>query len=171
MGHWIPGGSDGKEPTCNAGDPGSIPGSGRSPEGNGYPFQCSCLESPMDRGAWRATQSTGSQRDTTEWLTYTHTGYLQLPWGFSGKESSCLCRRRELDPWIRKTPWRKKWWPTPVILAWEIPWARSTTVHGGHKMLSQTWLSNLTTKTCQRLVLRIMWESRSQSLNSINLRI
>ena len=52
----IPGGSDNKESAYNAGDPGSIPGSGRSPgEGNGYPLQYSCLENPMDRGAWRAT--------------------------------------------------------------------------------------------------------------------
>ena len=49
-------GSDGKEFACNAGDPGSIPGSGRSPgEGNGYPVQYSCLENRMDRGAWWAT--------------------------------------------------------------------------------------------------------------------
>ena len=46
----------GKEPACNAGNTGSIPGSGRSPgEGNGNPLQYSCLENPMDRGAWRAT--------------------------------------------------------------------------------------------------------------------
>ena len=46
----------GKESACNAGDPSLIPGSGRSPgEGNGYPLQYSCLENPMDRGAWRAT--------------------------------------------------------------------------------------------------------------------
>ena len=52
----IPGGSDSKEPTCNVGDPGLIPGSGRSPgEGNGNPLQYSCLENPMDREAWRAT--------------------------------------------------------------------------------------------------------------------
>ena len=51
----FPGGSDGKEFTCNAGDLGSISGSGRAPgEGNGYPLQCSCLENPMDRGAWWA---------------------------------------------------------------------------------------------------------------------
>ena len=50
------GGSDGKESICNAGDPGFIPGSGRSlGEGNGYPFQYSCLENSMDRGAWWAT--------------------------------------------------------------------------------------------------------------------
>ena len=41
---------------ANAGDLGSIPGSGRSPgEGNGHPLQYSCLENPMDRGAWQAT--------------------------------------------------------------------------------------------------------------------
>ena len=44
-----------KESACNAGDLGSIPGSGGSPgEGNGNPFQYSCLENPMDRGAWQA---------------------------------------------------------------------------------------------------------------------
>ena len=48
----FPGGSDGKVSACNAGDPGSIPGSGRSPgEGNGTPLQHSCLENPMDGGA------------------------------------------------------------------------------------------------------------------------
>ena len=46
----------GKESTCNAGNMGSIPGSGKSPgEGNGNPLQCSYLENPMDRGACRAT--------------------------------------------------------------------------------------------------------------------
>ena len=49
----FPGGSDGKASACNAGDPGSIPGSGRSPgEGNGNPLQYSCLENSMDGGAW-----------------------------------------------------------------------------------------------------------------------
>ena len=47
------GGSDGKVSVYNAGDPGLIPGLGRSlGEGNGNPFQYSCLENPMDRGAW-----------------------------------------------------------------------------------------------------------------------
>ena len=49
------GGSDGKEFTCNAGDPGSIPGSGRCPGGGqDNPLQYSCLENPMDGGAWKA---------------------------------------------------------------------------------------------------------------------
>ena len=51
----FPAGSDSKESACNAGDPGLIPGSGRSlGEGNGNPVQYSCLENPMDGGAWQA---------------------------------------------------------------------------------------------------------------------
>ena len=50
------GGSDDKEPACNVGDLGSIPGSGRSPgEGNSYPLQSSCLGNFRGRGAWQAT--------------------------------------------------------------------------------------------------------------------
>ena len=50
------GGSNDKESSCNAGDLGLIPGSGRSPgEGKGYPLQYSCLENSMDRGVWWAT--------------------------------------------------------------------------------------------------------------------
>ena len=50
------GSSDGKESACNVGDPGLIPGSGRSPgEGNGNPLQYSCLENPMNGGVWQAT--------------------------------------------------------------------------------------------------------------------
>ena len=46
----------GKKSSCNAGDMGSIPGLGRSPgEGNGNPLQYSCLENPMERGAWGIT--------------------------------------------------------------------------------------------------------------------
>ena len=52
----FPGGSDGKESTCNSGDLGSIPESGRSPgEGNGYPVQYSCLKNSMERRTWQAT--------------------------------------------------------------------------------------------------------------------
>ena len=52
----LPGGLDDKESVCNAGGPGLIPGSGRSPgEGNGYPLQYSCLEHPVGRETWQAT--------------------------------------------------------------------------------------------------------------------
>ena len=56
MKNGFPGGSDGKESACNAGDLGLIPGSRRSlGEGNGNPFQYSCLKDLIDRGAWQAT--------------------------------------------------------------------------------------------------------------------
>ena len=70
------GGSDGKESACNAGDPGSILGLGRSPgEGNGYPLQFSCLKNSMDRGAWRATVHRVTDSDTTD----TRGGILPTP--------------------------------------------------------------------------------------------
>jgi len=75
----FPGGSNGKESVCNAGDTGLIPESGRSPrEENAYPLQNSYLENSMDRGAWKATVhefATGS--DTIERLnniTYVFSG-------------------------------------------------------------------------------------------------
>ena len=49
-------GSDGKESACNSGDPVSVSGLRQSPgEGNGNSLQYSCLENPMDRGAWQVT--------------------------------------------------------------------------------------------------------------------
>ena len=54
--YGLPCSSDGKESACNAGNPGLIPGLGRSPgEGNGNPLQYSCLENSMDRGVWLAS--------------------------------------------------------------------------------------------------------------------
>ena len=67
----FPCGSEGKESVHNAGDPGSTPGLGRSPgEGNGYPLQCSCLEKPMDKGAWWAIYPwVHKESDTAERLS------------------------------------------------------------------------------------------------------
>ena len=54
----FPGGSEIKASACNARDPGSIPGSGKSPgKGNGIPLQYSCLENSMNRGAWQTTSA------------------------------------------------------------------------------------------------------------------
>ena len=64
----FPDGAHGKESTCQSGDVrdmGSIPGLGRSPgEGNGNPLQYSCLESPMDKGAWQETVHGGLKSQT-----------------------------------------------------------------------------------------------------------
>ena len=68
----------GKESACSAGDPGLIPGSRRSPGGgHGNPLQYSCLENPMDRGAWRATVHgiAKSQTRLKPLSTHTHTLY------------------------------------------------------------------------------------------------
>ena len=72
----FPGGSDGKESTCNAGDPGSIPGLGRSPAGrHGNSFRYSCLENPHSQRSL-AAPSTGSQRVRLDQVTNTFTFLL-----------------------------------------------------------------------------------------------
>ena len=64
---------------CNAGDPGLIPGLGRSPgEGNGNPLQYACLENPMDRGAWWATVH-GVAKSQTRLSDFTFTFTRVLP--------------------------------------------------------------------------------------------
>ena len=66
----FPGDSDGKESAYNARDPGSIPGSGRSPEeGNGILFQYSCLEKPTDKSSLVDSVHEVTEPDTTERLT------------------------------------------------------------------------------------------------------
>ena len=42
--------------------------------------------------------------------------WVGLPWWLSSKEPTCQCRRPQVDPWVGKTPWRKKWQPTPAFL-------------------------------------------------------
>ena len=79
--------SDSKESACNAGDLGSIPGSGRSPgEGNVNPFQYPCLENSMDRGAY-GLQSMGSQRAGHKWATNIHIHIQER----NLKKNICIC--------------------------------------------------------------------------------
>ena len=129
----FPGGSDGKESTCNAGDLCSISGLGRSPgEGHGSPVQYSFLENFMGRGAWWATiQSMGLQRVRHEWVTehiHTHPLMWGFPSGAGGKEPTCQCRRCKrlvFDPWVGKIPRRRQWYPTPVFFPGKFHGQRS----------------------------------------------
>ena len=118
------GGSEGKASACNAGDLGSIPGSGRPPgEGNDNPLQYSCLEkshglrSLIDYSPWDSKES-----DITEQL---HFHFHFSPGGARGKDSAFQCRRSkrcEFDAWVRNILWRRNYQTPPVFLAWGIPW-------------------------------------------------
>ena len=84
----FPGGAEVKASACNVGDLGSIPGLGRSPgEGNVNTLLYSCLENPMDGGAWWATIH-GSQRVRHDWATSLS---LSLYWFVSIKEIFVMC--------------------------------------------------------------------------------
>ena len=91
--------STGKESACNSGDLGLIPGLERSPgEANGYPLQYSGLENPMDCIVYWVTKR-------HDWVTFTLTFIcIHIPWCFSGKESTCQCRKSGFSPCIRKIP-------------------------------------------------------------------
>ena len=110
----FPSGSNGKESACIAGDLGWIPGLGRSPGGGrGSPFQYSCLEKPMDIGAWWATVYRVTESDTTEGLS---TAQQYLFWASQAalvvknlSASAGDFKRCRFDPWVGKIPWRRKW--------------------------------------------------------------
>ena len=122
------GSSNGKESSCNVRDPGSIPGSGRSPrEGNGYPLQCSCLENSMDRGACRL-QFMGWQRvDTTERLTHTCIFYC------IDHVTMCSCSA------MSDSLWSHGLWPTRLCCLWEFT-SKSTGL-GCHFLLHGIFLT------------------------------
>ena len=79
-----------KNPPANAGDSGSIPGSGRSPEGrHGNPLQYSCLGNPMDRDAWQATVHGVAKNQTRLKRLSSSSSFLSGASPQSGKESTC----------------------------------------------------------------------------------
>ena len=103
------GGSDGKESACNAGDLGSIPGSGKSlGEGNGNPLQYSCLGNPMGGGTWQATVH-GVTKGRTRLSDFT----------------SLYSRRCCFHPPVGKVLWSRKWQPIPVLLPGKFHGQRS----------------------------------------------
>ena len=105
----FPGGSDGNTSVYNVGDLGSIPGLGRFPgEGNDNPLQYSCLENPMDGGAWCRLLSMGSQRVRHDWVTSLHSriaGRFFTVWVIK----SILIKMYEVKllsrVWLFATPW------------------------------------------------------------------
>ena len=129
----FPGGSGGKESACNAGEPDSIPRSGRSlGEGNDNPLHYSCLENSMDRGAWwamihRVTKS-------WKWLSDFHFPLFKEKMGFQGgtgdKEPTCQCRRDVAQSLGWEEPLEEDVATHFSILVWRIPidrGARQTT--------------------------------------------
>ena len=112
----FPGDADNKESACNSGDPGLISLLWRSPgEGNGNLLQYSCLENPMDRGAWWATVPRVAKSWTRlKWLsTHACFSYGGFPGGASCKEPTrqCQCRRckrHRFNPWVGKIPSRRE---------------------------------------------------------------
>ena len=106
--------SGAKESACNAGDPGLIPGLGRSPgEGNGYPLWYSCLENPIDRGAWWAIVHGVTELD----MTNTHC--------FESPSFSCLpeqCGEQQFQETVLKSPS----YSVQSGLSWASPCASSS---------------------------------------------
>ena len=126
----FPHSSVGKESAYNAGDPGLIPGSGRSPgEGNGNPLQYSCPENPMDRGAWQASVhgvtrvrynlATKPLPPFSYWASQVVL-VVKNPPATSGRR-----KRLGFDPWVGKIPWRRAQQITLVLLPRESHGERS----------------------------------------------
>ena len=111
-----------KEPACNAGDVGLIPGLGRSPGGgHGNPLEYSCLEKPMGRGAWRATvhsvaksQTQVKQLSMHAQLTYRASLVAQVVKNPPAMQETQVQSLDWVDPWIRKHL------PVPVFLPGEF---------------------------------------------------
>ena len=100
----FPGGSNGKESACSAGDPGSVSGSARSPgEGNGNPLQYSCLENAMEGGAWWASApGVARSRTALKGLTCTCSEACAVsvaPRACSGRSGRGLSPQRLLGLW------------------------------------------------------------------------
>ena len=135
-----------KESACCAGDPGSIPGSGRSPgEGNGTPLQDACLENLMDRGGWWAAVHgvAKSQARLSDW--HNATIYLSLhKWTF--EEEMATSSR---------------------ILAWRIAWIEEpgSLQSRGSQRVRHNWMTNTTTTNELDWVALYLWRKYKKGLS------
>ena len=140
----FPCGSAGKEPTCNVGDMGSVPGLGRSPgEGKGYPLQYSVVENYMNCIVH------GVAKSQTRLSNFHFTSLFSIMWHFKLAsvllnelprwyqwQRMCLSMQRTQKTWIwylgQKYPWSRKWHPTSEFLPGKFHRQRSlgATVHG-----------------------------------------
>ena len=119
----FPGGSAGKESTCNAGDLDLIPGLGRSPgEGKGYQLQCSGLEYYLDCIVHGVTKN---QTQLSDFHFHCSLEPEHRNDYDDGSQVALMVKdppanagelRHRFNPWVRKIPWRKAWQPTPVFL-------------------------------------------------------
>ena len=119
----FPGGSDGKVSACNVGDPGSIPGLGRSPgEGNGNPIQYACLENPRDRGSWWAAVCGVAQ---------SRTQLKRLSSSSSSSRASLIAQLVKNPPAMQENLVQFLVWEDPLekgmatyssVFTWRIPW-------------------------------------------------
>ena len=145
----LPWGLSGKESACNAGDMGSIPGSGRSPgEGSGNPLQYSCLGNPMDRGAWWAPVH---GVDCKELVTKPNcaSSSNHLYWCPIAEPhvalSTCLCSQGPGGEAVQGT-WEASGWSFLIILhdvlCIHLAWCAAD-----YGIASRTWLGNWTATT------------------------
>ena len=130
----FPGSSDGKASAYNAGDLGSIPGSGRSPgERNGNPLQYSHLENPMDQGAcwatvhWVAKSRTRLSDFTSLHFTSLHfTSHIKPGFPDGSVVKNLLAMQDMQETWVQslgpEDPFEKEMATHSSTLAWEIPW-------------------------------------------------
>ena len=129
-----------KNPPASTGDVGdmrSIPGLGRNPgEGNDSPFQYSCLENPMDRGAWHRIAKSRTR------LKQLNTNTIYTSWAFQvalmvkNLPNNAVDMRCGFDLSVRKIPWRRTQQPTPVFLFGESHGQRSLVGYSsrGHRV-------------------------------------
>ena len=123
----FPGGSDGKDSACNAGDPGSIPGSGRSPGGgHGNPLQYSCLENPHGQRSLEGYSPMGHKElDTTEWLSTKHAYLIRASLVAQLENNLPEIQESRVRSSGQKDPLEKGMATHSSILAWITPWTWS----------------------------------------------